>query len=132
MTTHPAALEARKRAEERAEHRATCKSVIQSCLEQGVRFIEITPESYNFEGARKKGKHGRMTLAYAPLHEHGRNIFAVSTAICHPNDEFDKVYGRALAGMNMAKGHCVTLRYPTSTPLTIKQWLTHKFTEFSE
>lgn len=131
-TPHPKALEAQEKAQQRAKRRASLKDIVQSCIKEGVHFIEVVPANYDVFDSPKPPKRGRMTIAFAPYQNNSRNIFAVSTAICHPDDEFDKLEGRARAGVNMAKGHHILLRKPTGTPLTTKQWLLHKFTEHSE
>lgn len=128
-TTHPQALAAQKQADERAKKRALEKQVVASCVEQGMHFIEIAPTNDFLENNLSRGKHGRMTLAYIKMR---KNIFAVSTAICHPNDTFDKLTGRVTAAVAMANGRCIQLRKPSGTMLTTKQWLTHKFSEYTE
>lgn len=129
-TLHPKAEEAMKAAAEHAARKAANKEFVRDLTEQGVRFAEVQPESdYDRSGRPKLAKHGRMTLAYVQL---GRNLVAVSTTVCHPDDNFDKLIGRTIAGHNMAMGHCIVLRKPTSTNMTLRQWLVHKFTEFGE
>lgn len=129
-STHPKALEALARAKERADRRVAEKSLVADLTKQGVRFLEIEPEgSYDDKGRLIKPKHGRMTLAYFSV---GRSIITVSTAICHPNDQFDKLTGRAIAGVNLATDRCIALRKPTSCRMTMKQWLSYKFTEMGE
>lgn len=127
---HPKALEAQQLATEIAARKRANKEFVQHLTEQGVRFIEVQPESdYDRFGRAKQAKHGRMTLAYVQL---GRNLVAVSTTVCHPDDNFDKMIGRSIAGHNMSMGHCIVLRKPTGTALTLRQWLSQKFTEYSE
>lgn len=129
-TIHPKALEAQKVAAERAAHRKANKEFVRDLTDQGVHFAEVQPETdFDRNGRPKTAKRGRMTLAYVQV---GHNMVAVSTAICHPHDEFDKTVGRAIAGHNMSMGHCIVLRKPTGTAMTTRQWLVHKFTEFSE
>ena len=128
--THPKSIEARAIAAEIAARKKANKEVVRELTEQGVRFIEVQPESdYDRNGRPKTAKHGRMTIAYMQL---GRNLVAVATTICHPEDNFDKMVGRSIAGINMAQGHAIVLRKPTHTAMTLRQWLTHKFTEFTE
>lgn len=129
-SVHPKALEAAKAAAERAAMKKANKEMIADLHEQGVRFLEVGPEiDYDRNGRPIHPKHGRMTIAYVSV---GRNVVAISTTLCHPEDRFDKDVGRAIAGHNMAMGHCIILRKPTATALTMRQWLSHKFTEFSE
>lgn len=127
---HPKAEEAIKRAVEIAARKQANKEFVRDLTAQGVHFAEVQPETeYDNNGRPKHAKRGRMTLAYVQV---GRNMVAVSTAICHPDDEFNKLVGRAIAGHNMSMGHCIVLRKPTQTAMTVRQWLVHKFTEFSE
>jgi hypothetical protein len=125
--THPKALEAAEKTKERADLNRSFKQLLAEMTAEGVRFVEVQPE-YDFDdGLAKKAKRGRMTIAYIPL---GRNVLAVATAICHPSDEFNKTYGRVTAGVRLTRGECIELRKP-SNALTVKQWLTHKFTEYA-
>ena len=129
-TVHPKQLEAQKIAAQRAEMRKANKEFLAELNAQGVRFLEVGPEvDYDRNGRPIHAKHGRMTIAYLSM---GRNVVAVSTTLCHPDDAFDKQAGRALAGHNMMMGHCIVLRKPTNTALTMRHWLSHQFTEFSE
>ena len=125
MTTpHPKALEAQERAEQRAAERTMMKDIVKQATEQGVHFVEIHP--YDFSGSRrdpKPARFGRMTIAYVV---HRRNVIAVSTSLCHPGDEFDKLFGRARAAIQMANGHHILMRVPAGE--SVKSWLQGAFT----
>lgn len=119
---HPAALEAQQKAEKNQIRRAHLKSLVDHATKFGVRFIEIAP--YNYE-AKKPSKQGRMTIAYLVHH---RNVVMVSTAICHPDDQFDKLQGRAFAASNILNHKAILVRLPIDKNRTIKSILADMFT----
>lgn len=121
-TTHPKALEAQQLAEQRAVERAAMKEIVKTATEQGVHFVEIQPVSYT-NGNPVPSRTGRMTIAYKPMR---RNVIAVSTSICHPDDDFSKLFGRARAAIQMASGHHVLMRVPST--VDTKRFLRNAFT----
>ena len=120
MSTHPRALAAAEAAKQRAEERALMKAYIADLTAKGVRFLEIHPHN-------TKGRIASMTLAY---YKDRHNVFAVANALCHPDDQFDKIRGRALAGTRLVDGSIIALRKPSHVGLTDAQWLDFKFREF--
>lgn len=120
---HPKALEAEAKAQANRDVRAKLKAVVEQATSQGIRFIEITPYDYNTD---KPSKVGRMTIAYFIDH---RNVVAISTALCHPDDHFDKLVGRALAAHEMLCEHFVQLRIPLRKGQTMKTQLAEMFTK---
>lgn len=122
--SHPKAVEAAEQAAKRAEQRTMSKALIQELHGKGVRWLEVEP-SHGLS-ADTKNRHGRMTIAYFPL---GRNVVAVATSLCHPDDYFDKTTGRARAGLALSQGHYILLRRPSSYE-TNREWLRSKFTEY--
>jgi hypothetical protein len=121
-TTHPKALEAQRQAEQRAVERAAMKEIVKAATQQDVHFVEIQPVSYA-NGNPVACRTGRMTIAYKPMR---RNVIAVSTSICHPGDEFNKLFGRARAAVMMAEGHSVLMRVPST--VDTKRFLRNAFT----
>lgn len=117
--THPKAIEARRRAEQRAKERELAREIIRQATAQGVRFVEILPQ--NYETNRPK-KIGRMTVAYKALR---RDVIAVSTALCHPDDDFDKSVGRARSATSMAEGYYILMRVPQK--VTPREWINSAF-----
>lgn len=125
MTTpHPKAIEAQERAEQRAAERAVLKDIVTQATEQGVHFVEIQPQDYsgNYHDP-KPAKAGRMTIAYMVQR---RNVIAISTSLCHPTDDFDKLFGRARAAIQMANGHHILMRVPAGE--SVKRFLRGTFT----
>ena len=122
-TPHPKALEAQAKAQANRDVRAKLKAVVEQATSGGVRFIEIAP--FDFKTG-KPAKVGRMTIAYFTDH---RNVVAISTALCHPDDHFDKLVGRALAAHEMLSEHFVQLRIPLRKGQTIKTELSEMFTK---
>ena len=54
-----------------------------------------------------------MMLAIMPTHserEHGQTIFDITTALCHPNDEFKKKLGLIELYNNYDNGHSTMMR----------------------
>jgi hypothetical protein len=122
LTPHPKALQAHLAAEAVKKHRAVLKALVDKANAEGIRFIEIAPWNYN---TNKPSKEGRMTLAYLVHH---RNVVMVSTAICHPDDKFDKVQGRAMAASNLFGQQAILLRVPVSKGKSMKDALSNMFT----
>jgi hypothetical protein len=127
-TTHPKAIEAEKRAAERAKRKSVAKLIVTQATQQGVHFLEILPNDYS---KRRKGSHqpapaqvGRMTIAYKVDR---RNVVAVATTLCHSDDDFDKLEGRARAAVNMAEGHVILMRVPSPNVMPLKAFLTQSF-----
>lgn len=119
-TTHPKAIEAQERAAERKQRTIAAKAIVAAATAQGFRFIEITPINL------KTGKpcaQGRMTLMYR---FDRRNVVALSTTLCHPNDSFNKLEGRARAAVNFGEGHVIVMRVPN--PHDAKNFLRQAFT----
>lgn len=121
MSQHPKAVEAAEKSAQARQMRETMKEYVKTLTGQGVRFLEIHPHH--------KGKHGHMTVAYI---QQRRNIYAVSTALCHPEDDFDKLRGRAIAGNSLAGGQLILLRKPSACHLSVADWLDMKFREYQE
>jgi hypothetical protein len=121
-TPHPKAVQAEAAAAASRAHRAVLKKIVEQAHDEGIRFIEIAPWNYN---TNKPSKEGRMTIAYLVHH---RNVVMVSTAICHPDDKFDKVQGRALAASNLMGQRAILLRTPVSKGKSMKEALTNMFT----
>lgn len=122
LTPHPKAVQAHLAAEAVRKHRAVLKALVAQANAEGVRFVEITPWNYI---TNKPAKEGRMTIAYLVHH---RNVVMVSTAICHPDDKFDKVQGRALAASNLMGQRAILMRVPVSKGKSMKHALTNLFT----
>lgn len=121
MSTHPKALEAAAAAEKRAAEREQSKKFVADLTRQGVRFLEIHPRN-------TRSRIPIMTIAYM---KDRHSIFAVANAICHPDEQFDKVRGRAIAGIRLADQHAIILRKPAScSHLSDTQWLDFKFREY--
>jgi hypothetical protein len=99
---------------------------VENAQQEGVRFVEIMPMSGFGEAPPKAG---RMTIAYL---QDRRNIVTIATAICHRNDEFDKLTGRAMAALNLSEGHTVQLRKPTRVVASTKAWLESVFRTYGE
>lgn len=122
MNTHPKALEAAAAAEKRAQERVKMKEAVAKMTGAGIRFLEIHPRH-----TKKESRIVPMTLAYF---KDRHNIFAVANALCHPDDQFDKVRGRALAGYRLTEGRGVVLRKPSNLTMSDADWLDYKFREF--
>lgn len=125
--SHPQAVAAMARAKQRDLERRAERATIEEAREAGIRFVEVTPQSFSFSDTGPI-KAGRMTIAYR---ERGRNIVEVSTSICHRADEFNKSTGRALAGLGLLNGQSILLRKPRFDPnrhITTKNWLIGTFT----
>lgn len=120
---HPKALEAEATAQANRKVRADLKAIVNEATRQGIRFIEITPFNYV---TQKPAKEGRMTIAYFIDH---RNVVTISTAICHPDDHFDKLIGRALAANEMFSQHFVQLRISLRKNESMKTKLASLFTQ---
>jgi hypothetical protein len=100
------------------------KAAIAHATSEGVRFIEIAPINYTVKPA-VPAREGRMTIAYAVDR---RNVVAVSTSLCHPDDQFDKLLGRYLALDNLIQRRSVTVRLPTRPGMNVKNMLAQMFT----
>lgn len=119
---HPKALEAQAKAQAHQLQRQVLKALVEKATAEGIRFIEITPWNYI---TNKPAKEGRMTLAYLVHH---RNVVMVSTAICHPDDQFDKLHGRAFAASNLFGQRAILMRVPVSKGASMKAALSEMFT----
>ena len=124
-TTHPQAIEAQQRAKERANRREAAKVIVKAAQAQGVHFVDIHPLDYSEPYPYKPSKEGRMTIAYRVDR---RNVIAVSTALCHTGDDFDKLEGRARAAVNMSAGHTILMRAPNPRFKSVKNFLLEAFT----
>jgi len=118
--THPQAIAAQARAAEREARRKAAETIVKAAQAQGVHFVEIHPIDYTTPYPHKPAKSGKMTVAYRVDR---RNVIAVSTALCHPGDDFDKLEGRARAAVNMAEGHTILLRAPNPRIKSVKDFL---------
>lgn len=123
-TPHPMQVEAELFATKRREERKAMKSEVLNATSNGMHFLEITPTNYTVKPA-VPAREGRMTIAYMIDR---RNVVAMATAICHPDDQFDKLLGRHLALTNFIDGGYVTLRVPTRQNVSVKQALSMMFT----
>jgi hypothetical protein len=124
--SHPQAIAAAERAKQRDLERRAERATVAEARDFGVRFVEVTPQQLDFTAPDAPVKAGRMTIAYM---ERGRNIIEIATSICHRADEFNKVTGRALAGLALMNGQSILLRKPTfRRPVPTKQWLISTFT----
>jgi hypothetical protein len=128
-TIHPRQAEAQAKAAEVAQVRKSQREIIDMAMMQGVRFVEVDPMNGSMNLDIKPPKSGRLTVAYR---EDRRNIVMISTAICHPNDKFDKRTGRAIAAANMIADRYILLRKPSSFGGSIKRWIKHTFAQYGE
>lgn len=126
-SNHPKALEAKRVSELNRAAREAAKLLIQEAQGRGVRFVEIHPEPEHYEAPAPK--RGHMTLAYI---EDRRNVLAVASALCHPDDQFDKVKGRIIALRNLMDGRCIALRRPSNALVGTGEWLRGKFRTYGE
>lgn len=125
---HPQQVIAQQRAAEKKEARENAATIIMIAQQQGVRFVEVDPETDIMEVTNKPPKAGRLTVAYVQE----RNIVMIATAICHPNDKFDKRMGRAFAARALLTGQFIQLRKPTSHKRSTKDWLISTFKQYGE
>jgi hypothetical protein len=119
---HPKALEAQAKAHAHQLKRQVMKALVQKATVEGIRFVEIAPWNHDTD---KPAKEGRMTLAYLVHH---RNVVMVATSICHPDDAFDKLHGRALAAANLFGQRAILMRVPVSKGRSMKDALRGIFT----
>lgn len=94
---HPKAAEAQARAAEARAKRADLKARVALFRQRGIRFAHV----------------GNITVAYRIDR---RDIVHVANAVCHANDKFDPLEGKALAGDRLSNGMYITLRRPLSNP----------------
>ena len=123
-TPHPMQVEAELFAAERRKKRKAMKAEVLNATNNGMHFLEITPTNYAARPA-VPAREGRMTIAYAVDR---RNVVAIATALCHPDDQFDKLLGRHIALTNFIDGAYVMLRVPTRQNVSVKQALSMMFT----
>lgn len=86
------------------------------------RALLIAAIQPNFLHIPPDGRNPGMTIAWIADR---RNIIAVSTALCHPKDNFSKKVGEAYAARSMAQGQAVKLRVPTG--VTVRNFLLTTF-----
>lgn len=123
-TRHPMQVEAELFARNRKAQRQAMKSEVLAATSRGLHFLEIAPTNYATKPALP-AREGRMTIAYMVDR---RNVVMVATALCHPDDQFDKLHGRHLALTNFVNGQAVMLRLPTRQHASVKQSLALMFT----
>jgi hypothetical protein len=128
-TIHPRQAEAQAKAAQVALNRRAAAEIVALAHDQGIRFVEVDPQTSSMEFTSKPPKSGRLTIAFA---EERRNIVNIATAICHPNDKFDKRIGRATAALNLLNGQFIQLRKPTSFFGSTKRWLNQTFTQYGQ
>lgn len=97
------------REERQREKEARIKFVSDIAKENHLKFTHVPLSAFGENG---------VTLAYqyaAPRDPEGaapRDILNVSTALQHPNDDYDKEVGRFVATQNFLEGRFVQLRKP--------------------
>lgn len=106
--THPKAQEAFQRAVKRVTERKDMKAQIEDAKKEGVRFVAAKP----------------YMIAYTTDR---RNLIAVATAICHPNDAWDPLAGKYLAAQRLLRGVFIDIRIPNNYIKRPGLWLHEMF-----
>lgn len=121
MSVHPKAAEAAQRAEEKRkqrEHRKKQRDELAAiAVAAGLKFFHREPRDYS------DGQHG-LTVAYRVLR---RNVIEIATAICHPNDNFSKKEGQAVATSGFIEGNTVLLHVASDIFHSPKAFIEHTF-----
>lgn len=120
---HPKQAEAAERAEKRRKHLEECKAVVRHAATLGVHFVAVESKDYTQRGTPTM-KQGRTMVAYVVDR---RNVIAVSTAICHPDDEFVPVIGKARAAIQLANGQRIFMRVSSHRHSDIAESLRDSF-----
>lgn len=117
---HPKAEEAQRRHEEAVEHRKELKRVRDHIvMVHNLRFWHRQPERH--DGVELLSG---MTVAYQI---NRRNVITVSTTLLHPNDQFNKLTGEAMASTNFDAGCAIHLRMPAHYQGRVTEFLRETF-----